>query len=227
MKAYYKEKWITQDFVRSVFEYKDDLLYWKPRPRCHFTTDLGYITYNSKMVGKSLPNSRNTCISYKGKSYRLKIHCLVWLYHNDYMPAVIDHIDSDNLNHKIANLQPATQQLNCTKASMLSNNTSGYKGVHPCTRYGKTKWKVEIKVFQKNYCLGRYEDKHYAAKIYNLVAGILFGKYAFVNISDELNNIDIDISELNSKFFREYLPRLTEEMDNKYGRERDKIPLRY
>jgi len=222
----YKVWWMTQSFLKEIFEYKDDVLVWKERPVSHFTREPDCRTFNTKRLGKPISKGRSITLTYCGEQVKFKIHCLVYLYHYGYLPAVVDHIDSDKFNHKLSNLQPATNQLNTAKASMFSHNTSGYRGVHPCTRNNRLKWKTEIKVFGEKFYIGRYDNIHYAGAVYNAVASKLFGKYAFENKSKEIDKIDVDIGKFNTTFFRVHLPRLMQTLEEIYGEHRDKIPDR-
>lgn len=217
---------MTQEFLKEVFNYENGKFVWKERPFRHFSKRRGCLLFNSRYAGKSISKGRNVVITYLTEAVRFKTHCLVYLYHYGYLPSVVDHVDSDNLNHKIENLQPATPQLNTAKASMWSHNTSGYRGVHRCVRNNKLKWKVEIKVSGTSYYIGRFDNIHYAAAMYNEVSKLLFGKYCFVNDSHEVDKITINIHEMTSCFFRKHLPKIMKELDELYGKNRDRIPDR-
>ena len=69
-------------------------------------------------------------------------HRLAWAYIHGEAPAVIDHINGDATDNRIANLRPATLSVNNRNASMSKANTSGFNGVV----YAKSKrrWKAQV-----------------------------------------------------------------------------------
>lgn len=74
-----------------------------------------------------------------------------------YDGTVIDHIDGNPLNNRKENLRICTQQQNVFNHKVAKNNTSGITGVS----WDKTrnKWVAQIVYNNKNYHLGRYNNK--------------------------------------------------------------------
>jgi hypothetical protein len=77
----------------------------------------------------------------------------------------IDHIDGDGLNNTKANLRRVTHAENIANTGKFKNNTSGYKGVTWDKSRGK--WHAQVKKDQRNYGLGRFDDKDEAARAVN------------------------------------------------------------
>jgi hypothetical protein len=127
------------------------------------------------------------CINYfgyiqvriRGKIY--KGHRIAFLMHHKYLPKYIDHIDGNKVNNSISNLRECTFNENMRNRGVSNNSTSGYKGV------GKngSKWRATIKYNRVEINLGRYENKHDAAKAYNLGARMYHGEFAYTNIISE------------------------------------------
>lgn len=80
-------------------------------------------------------------------------HRLAWFYVYGYLPEnQIDHKDRVRHHNWIANLREASQQCQSRNAGMLSNNTSGVKGVYFCKK--SKKWYAKIAINQKSIGLG-------------------------------------------------------------------------
>lgn len=129
---------ITQELVKSLFDYKDGLLYWKKRNGNIFgaTENRGY------RIGRI-----------NGKNYRL--HRIVFLYHYGWLPKEIDHIDNDKSNSRIENLRAATRNENMRNLKGVKSS-SGCKNVS--WSKARKKWIVRIVVNGKLKNLGGFED---------------------------------------------------------------------
>jgi hypothetical protein len=82
------------------------------------------------------------------------------LYHNGYLPELVDHIDGNKLNNRIENLREASKQENAQNQKIRLTNSSGVKGVS-WHRVNK-KWKVALCKNYKPYYFGSYEDRELA-----------------------------------------------------------------
>jgi HNH endonuclease/AP2 domain len=77
---------------------------------------------------------------------------------------VVDHINGDKLDNRRANLRIVTFAENVQNQSrLLSNNTSGYRGV--VWDRSRSKWIAQVKMGGKNYLLGRFETKEEANRV--------------------------------------------------------------
>lgn len=68
---------------------------------------------------------------------------------------VVDHKDGDTLNNKKDNLRICSQSKNMMNKTIMSNNKSGYKGVHFHKLLGR--WVAQIKVNDKVIHLGVFD----------------------------------------------------------------------
>jgi hypothetical protein len=89
---------------------------------------------------------------------------------------IVDHKDGDSLNNKKENLRICTQTNNMMNKSIMSNNKSGYKGVHFHKQTGK--WRAQIKVKGKIKSLGLFDNPEDASKIRNKAAKLYHGEFA-------------------------------------------------
>lgn len=133
----------TKEFLRECFTYKDGKLYWKERPRHHFSNEHGWKIFNGqvrknkgKPAGSINPNyvknrsgPRRT-IQFTGCSETLSSR-LIWIFHYGEIEKgkFIDHIDGDSLNDRIENLRCVDHLVNRYNSKKYSRNTSGYTGV--------------------------------------------------------------------------------------------------
>lgn len=164
---------LTQDYVRSLFNYRDGNLYWKiARTNCIKVGNLA----------GCIRNSDYSQIGIDGKLY--KTHRLVFLYHYGYFPQFLDHIDGNKLNNDINNLRKATNQENQrnrkkNKSYNCKPTSSKYKGVG-WHKYIK-KWRARIAINGKDEHLGYFKSEIDAAMAYDKVAIEEFGEFAKVN----------------------------------------------
>lgn len=148
---------LTQEILKSIFDYKDGFLYWKvkvsdkiiigEKAGCEFNSQGGNYYY----------------IQFYKKRY--KSSRLIFFWHNGYFPKNVDHIDRNTLNDKIENLRAATDQENTFNSGSTKNSTSKYKGVSWSN--GRNKWVAQITVNYKQIPLGRFNTEEEAAKTYN------------------------------------------------------------
>lgn len=94
----------------------------------------------------------------------------------------VDHIDNDGLNNRRNNLRLATKQQNACNAKIRKDNVTGYKGVS--FNKSRNKFQAKIVVNGKHIYLGLFDDKIYAAKIYNEAAVVFHGAFARLNKID-------------------------------------------
>ena len=114
-----------------------------------------------------------TCI--EGRMYRN--HRIIFLMHNGYLPACLDHIDTNKSNNLIENLRPATPSQNQHNRRLQSNNTSGVKGV--IWNVKKKKWQAQVKTKGHQQHLGYFENILEAETVVREAREQLHG--AFVN----------------------------------------------
>jgi predicted metal-dependent phosphoesterase TrpH len=132
---------LTQDYLHTLFDYKDGELYWKVR------------LANCIQIG-----DKAGCLDANGY-YRIRInkrlygvHRLIFAMHHGYFPRQIDHIDRNTKNNKIKNLREANSAQNMWNTLKNHRNTSGYKNV--IFRKDKQVWACRFKVNGKNIMRG-------------------------------------------------------------------------
>lgn len=116
---------------------------------------------------------------------RYRASRLAWLYvHGAWPSGLIDHIDRDRQNDRIANLREATRSQNNGNAARRSDNTSGYKGVGFHAASGL--WYAKIGVRGRVISLGYHRAKEAAARAYDRAAREHFGEFASLNFAADV-----------------------------------------
>lgn len=108
-----------EDALR-LFNYNPDtgILTWKNPPR------------SSRFIyGAVVGYKTNGYLQVKLYGMRLYVHRIAWLMvYNDWPTDVIDHINGDRSDNRIANLRVVTNTQNSWNSKMRKNNSSGVKG---------------------------------------------------------------------------------------------------
>lgn len=162
---------ISQELLKQLFTYKKGFLYWKvKRPKSQIGKKAGFLNkrksgdrYMIKINGKSYLNSR-----------------LIFLYHHNWLPEMVDHKKHNTLDDRIENLRPATRSQNLINRTSSKNSTSKYLGVsfHKLAN----KWCANIFIDKKLKHLGYFIIEMEAALAYNEAAKIHFGEFANLNV---------------------------------------------
>jgi dephospho-CoA kinase len=92
---------------------------------------------------------------------------------------VVDHINRDKKDNRKSNLQVVTQKVNAMFQVRTPHKGSGYIGVKP-SKTG-SKWRSSISVDGKAHHIGRFNNRHDAARAYNEMAVKLLGERASLN----------------------------------------------
>jgi hypothetical protein len=130
-------KTISQEYVKSLFDYKDGHLYWK----------VNKTTRN--WIGKRCGSPINGYLSVMIDGKNWMCHRLIYLIHHGYMPKMIDHLNNDRADNRIENLREANTQTNTYNQVLRSNNVSGIKGVS--WNNDRQKWAVRVNHNKKTY----------------------------------------------------------------------------
>jgi len=190
----YKESILTQQYVKSILEYKDGFLY---------RIKLSPMDLNGKSkIGKI---AGYVCKTHSGERRMIRIgrysyysSRLIFFYHNNWWPEIVDHKDRDSLNDRIENLRPAGKSNNAQNVSKQRNKTSKYLGVNlkrnKTTRRLKTtgelktwvsyRWCAQATLNKKKVSLGNFDTEIEAAKAYNEYAIKNYGEFANLNKLD-------------------------------------------
>ena len=156
-------KELTQELLQSRYEYRDGLLYWKKN---HSNCKIGELV--GAINGLGYYTTRVNGITYP-------VHRLIFMFHNGYLPEVVDHIDGNPLNNKIENLRSANYLTNKYNQKDYKNNTSGHKGVYWSKEHQM--WKTQINFNGKRKHLGYFNDLLDASEFVALARDMVHGSF--------------------------------------------------
>jgi len=95
---------------------------------------------------------------------------------------IVDHINHNGLDDRIANLRIATpRQNNWNTRKRRGNCSSKYKGVSRAK--DEKKWRARITFNGRSILIGDFVDERAAAMAYDAKARELFGEYASLNLA--------------------------------------------
>jgi hypothetical protein len=95
---------------------------------------------------------------------RLLAHRIAFaMSHGEWPHGQIDHIDGNRTNNRLSNLRDVTPgENNQNQRRARGNSTSGFLGVSR----QRQRWKAEIKLDGRRYCLGTYDTPEEAHEAY-------------------------------------------------------------
>ena len=129
---------------------------WKIAPKSH------RVKQGAVAGGKTQPGY--LVISFGGRLY--KAHRLAWAFHyGDWPGKIVDHIDGNRLNNRIANLRDVSNSINLqnTRAAR-KNSLSGFLGVGWNKK--SRKWRAQICIDGKAVALGYFDAPEEAHAAY-------------------------------------------------------------
>ena len=147
---------ITQDELKKVLSYNPDTgdFYWINKP-------------NKKLpAGYKAGCSKSGYVRIHYKDYAYGAHRLAWLYmYGEHPKHLIDHINGDPLDNRIANLREATTFENAQNIKKpQKNNSHGTLGISYVPN--KKLWRARIGVNGKRIYIGKYKSQEDAAQAY-------------------------------------------------------------
>ncbi len=118
---------LDQSYVRELFEYVDDELYWKHRPVSHFkdyqSWKRWFYRFAESRAG-TLPNyerkKKHRRVTIDGVAYYLSR--VIWMYHHGEWPEYCWHIDGNRQNCAIENLESLTFAENLARVEQTSRS---------------------------------------------------------------------------------------------------------
>lgn len=117
---------------------------------------------------------RGYCIvALHGRDYRA--HRLIWFMVYGQWPTMVDHVNGDKSDNRLANLRLATVSQNQSNTTKRPGKTSAFKGVHFVMDKG---WRAQIKHKRKLRHLGYFDSEEAAHSAYVAEATKLFGEFA-------------------------------------------------
>lgn len=167
------------DILRQLFNYDPEtgVLRHATRPRHFFPTAGSHSTWNTKWAGKLagriVPNGYPV-ISFLG--YTTMLYRVAYkIHYGTEPPPVLDHINGDPLDNRIANLRHATQSQNLANTRLRSDSTTGVKGVH----FDKSRqlYMAHINVDGRFRNLGRFATIQEAITVRQAAAHLYYGEF--------------------------------------------------
>jgi len=165
---------VTEKFLSALssaidVDPKTGAMFWRVRgadsflPRQGRSQDSMASAFNKQFSGKRALDS-TTDNGYKAGNFlgrRVYAHQAVWFLVNGEWPEnVIDHINGDGHDNRIANLRHCDQSINLRNAKKSDRNTSGTVGVFFEKR--SQRWMALIVINQKKLHLGSFKNKEEA-----------------------------------------------------------------
>jgi hypothetical protein len=152
------------DYLHSVFEIKDGMLYNKAQR-------------NSRVKVGQLTGSNSglySLVFLNGIPWQ--VHRILFFMVHKFNPINVDHIDGNKQNNHIDNLRAATVSQNCANKGLTKANKSGVKGIH----WAKTssKWNACMKINGKSRNLGYFADLEDAKEFIGLAREMVFQEFA-------------------------------------------------
>lgn len=162
---------ITQEYLQSLFEYKDGMLYRR------------YSAANNKIKSGDVAARLHKATGYYRiciDNKRYPLHRVMYLYHHGYMPEIVDHIDCDKTNNRIENLRDADATWNNTNKKIQSNNSSGIKGISFYPKFNRIHAQIQVhgKKIHKTFVPISDENLTLAKQWLNEQRNNLHGEYA-------------------------------------------------
>lgn len=146
-----------------------------------YNPETGLFTW-LKSAGRVKKGDVAGCLSQKGyieiriNGFLYKAHRLAVLYMTGKWPEITDHKNRVKHDNRWTNLRLCNKSENNRNRGMLSNNTSGFKGVTGPTPSGK--WKAEIGVGDKKICLGHFSTAAEAGRVASEARKKYYGEYS-------------------------------------------------
>ncbi|AHI60705.1 HNH endonuclease [Escherichia phage vB_EcoS_AKS96] len=144
------------DFLRGILSYNPET---------------GKLTWTSKVSSKTIIGSEAGTLHKASGRYQVQIQGKIYkssriafyLYYGFEPVGAVDHINRDPSDDRISNLRDASLNQNGMNKSMMSNNTSGYKGVSYSKR--RNEYIAYVKINGKMMFGGWFKKKEEAAKV--------------------------------------------------------------
>lgn len=133
--------------LRLLLRYEPETgkLFWRPRGRRWFKRNGDVTRWNTRFANVEGFNADDGGRYLTGTFFgqKLATHRVVWAIFKGEWPEIIDHIDGDKTNNRLANLRSVTFTENNRNHPMNRRNTSGHTGVRWC-RF-QERWIMQIR----------------------------------------------------------------------------------
>jgi hypothetical protein len=176
---------IPIEYLRECFELdaENGRLFWKERPREHFSTERRWKIWNTRYSGTEALTTRHShgyftgSLTVEGTTHHVYRHRVIYAMYHDVWPDYVDHINNDVTDNCIHNLRSATKAQNQQNQKRKATNTSGVKGVYVDRGY----YRARIYVENKPINLGYFHDLSAAAAAYAAAAHKYHGEFARID----------------------------------------------
>ena len=173
---------ISIEDVKSALNYcpESGLLSWRYR----HGGSIGDKRFNARYFGCPVGNEHNGYLRLSLKQKFYTGHRIAWAIHYGRWPQdVIDHIDGDGMNNRIANLRECTQAENMRSRGPNRDNRSGVRGVHWSKSHGM--WCARLTVAGKVHRFGRYKTIEEAAAVIREKSPNVLGDFCRMTCADK------------------------------------------
>ncbi|WP_067753041.1 HNH endonuclease [Orrella dioscoreae] len=126
-----------------------------------------------KQVGQRKDRFGRLCFRLRGEEVR--VHRAAFLHFHGWLPKLIDHINGDASDNRIANLRAASISQNAMNRVRRSDNGGRFKGVYRDSRRGK--FFARITVQGRRRVIGGFDSDVEAAFRYDVESLELHGPY--------------------------------------------------
>lgn len=154
----------SPEVLRQLLRYEQETgkLFWKERGREMFSSHRDFKKWNTRYAGAEAFTSPSH--GYRAGAifhHTHRAHRVIWsIVHDDPGTMVVDHINGDRSDNRIANLRLVSQQENTKNCGLKSNSRYGNFGV----RKNRHKWNARISVGGRDVFLGSFSTLDDALK---------------------------------------------------------------
>lgn len=172
---------LSADFVASLFEDRDGVLFLRERPRAMFWCDAVHRNWNARYAGRAAKvraiGGGHLTVRYA--SHCLLVHRVLWALHfGEWPKGEIDHINGVNTDNRLCNLRDTTKSENMRNQKLRKDSTSGFPGVHFCRDKKNKPWVARVGLNNTWKTLGYFATREEAVACRRTEQG----KYGFSDI---------------------------------------------
>jgi len=171
---------LTPELLRQLLQYDPETgnFAWRERPVDLFDSARTARLWNARWAGKPAFTAKHSQGYHHGAIFAVTVfaHRIAWaMTYGSWPSGVIDHINGDRSDNRIANLRDVTHAQNLCNRSKTVANTSGFKGVSWDQR--SKKWAAWIKAEGKQQYLGKFDSREAAHAAYVAACERFHGEY--------------------------------------------------
>ena len=160
---------IPIDFLRQCVRVEGDALIWLSRPDAHFETADDAFRWNQQFAGRLASGGINAhgyerfSVTYQGRVREIAFHRVLWAMAHGTVPPMLDHINGDRSDNRLANLRVVDHTTNMqNQRNAMRDNRTGFLGVSP----SGGRYRATIRVSGKQKYLGLFDTAEAAHEAY-------------------------------------------------------------